>query len=53
MEKIIPIAGATGAHSYAPTKADPPSVAGDQDQESDHSSLQTPTGEAMNVDSTS
>lgn len=58
MEKIIPIAGATGAHSFAPTEADPPPLV-DQDQDSDPSpSLATshpPTDSSrdrMDVDAT-
>lgn len=34
MEKILPIAGATGAHSYAPTQARPPPLV-DQDDDAD------------------
>ena len=51
MEKILPVAGATGAHSYAATEADPPSLTGDQDQESDHASLQAPGNDLMDIDS--
>ncbi|KAF8222296.1 hypothetical protein L208DRAFT_1381900 [Tricholoma matsutake] len=53
MEKILPVAGATGAHSYVVTEADPPSLTGDQDQESDHALLQAPGNDLMNVNSVS
>ena len=37
MEKILPVAGATGAHSYAPTEAKPPPLVDhDSDHDSDH-----------------
>lgn len=42
MERILPIAGATGAHSYAPTEAEPPPLI---DQDADLLELDT-----MNVD---
>jgi len=51
MEKILPVAGATGAHSYSATEADPPSLTGDQDQESDHASPQAPGNDLMDIDS--
>lgn len=35
MEKILPVAGATGAHSYTPTEAKPPPLV---DHDSDHDS---------------
>ena len=36
MEKILPVAGATGAHSFAASEAAPPSLIDDHDQELDH-----------------
>ena len=36
MEKILPVANATGAHSFAASKAAPPSLIDDHDQELDH-----------------
>ena len=54
MEKILPVAGATGAHSYVATEANPPSLAGDQDQEFDHPSPQAPPdNNTMDIDSIS
>lgn len=52
MQKIIPITCATGAHSFAAAKADPPSLAGDEDKESDDNvgPLHTPANDAMDVD---
>ena len=51
MEKILPIAGATGAHSYAPTEAKPPPLV-DQDQDSDNAIPHTLThnSDEMDVD---
>jgi hypothetical protein len=57
MEKILPIAGATGAHSYAATEAAPLFLIGDHDQleESDHASAASqkapPVNDLMDVDS--
>ena len=53
MEKILPVAGATGAHSYVATEANPPSLTGDQDQESGHASPQAPGNDLMDIDSVS
>lgn len=52
MEKILPIAGATGAHSFAPTEANPPPLV-DQDQDSDHAISHTLThnSDEMDIDS--
>ena len=52
MEKILPIAGATGAHAYAPHEADPPSLIIDEDQNSDRAMSPTlaPNSDEMDVD---
>jgi hypothetical protein len=52
MEKILPIAGATGAHSYAPHEADSPLHIIDEDQNSDHAISPTLAlnSDAMDVD---
>jgi hypothetical protein len=50
MEKILPIASATGAHSFAPTEASPPPLI-DHDQDSDHAtSLPPHNSDKMDVD---
>jgi hypothetical protein len=49
MERIIPIAGATGMHSYAPTEVDPQLL---DDDDFVHVTLQAPTNEDMDVDVT-
>ena len=45
MEKIMPIAGVTGAHSYAPTEANP-SLPNDQDEDA---ASQAPTNKDMDI----
>ena len=53
MEKILPVAGATGSRSFAATEADPPSLTVDQDQESDHGPFRaSPGNDLMDIDST-
>lgn len=49
MERIIPVAGATGMHSYAPTEVDP-RLLNDQDEDSVHATSQAPAYEDMDVD---
>ena len=48
MEKILPVAGATGSHSYAPTESNPPLA--NTDQDSDHAATPPPTLGDMDVD---
>ena len=53
MEKITPVAGATGSHSYAATEANPPSLACDPDEDIDYVSPQPLSGNnSMDIDST-
>ena len=53
MEKILPVAGATGSHSYSAIEANPPSLASDQDPGFDHASQAPFSIHEMDVDSLS
>ena len=54
MEKILPVAGATGSHSYVATEANPPSLACDPNEDLDYVSPPVPSvNDSMDINSTS